>query len=70
VCVCVCVCVHIIVDESDGCGAKFSILVVAERFVGMPLIDRQVYIHTYIHTYIVVAERFVGMPLIDRQVSA
>ena len=30
------------VDESDGCGAKFSVLVVSNKFVGMPLIDRQV----------------------------
>jgi len=36
------------VDESDGCGAKFSILVVAERFVGMPLIDRQRAVHAAI----------------------
>lgn len=29
-------------DESDGCGAKFSLLVVAKKFEGMAVIDRQV----------------------------
>jgi len=33
------------VDESDGCGAKFSILVVSNKFVGMPYIDRQRAVH-------------------------
>ena len=37
------ICIHTYaVDESDGCGAKFAVLVVSDKFVGMPLIDRQV----------------------------
>ena len=32
-------------DESDGCGAKFAVLVVSDKFVGMPLIDRQVCVY-------------------------
>jgi glutaredoxin-related protein/stress-induced morphogen len=33
------------VDESDGCGAKFSLLVVSNKFAGMPQIDRQRAVH-------------------------
>mmetsp|Transcript_8322 Transcript_8322/g.20252 ORF Transcript_8322/g.20252 Transcript_8322/m.20252 type:complete len:260 (+) Transcript_8322:155-934(+) len=32
-------------DESDGCGAKFSLHVVAGEFEGMPLIERQRMVH-------------------------
>mmetsp|Transcript_5037 Transcript_5037/g.7521 ORF Transcript_5037/g.7521 Transcript_5037/m.7521 type:complete len:104 (-) Transcript_5037:229-540(-) len=28
------------VDESDGCGAKFSIVVVSNSFEGVPLLER------------------------------
>ncbi|KAG0726359.1 BolA-like protein 2 [Chionoecetes opilio] len=27
-------------DQSDGCGAKFSVVVVAETFCGKPLLQR------------------------------
>ncbi|XP_050422203.1 bolA-like protein 2 [Adelges cooleyi] len=27
-------------DDSDGCGAKFSVIVVSDRFVGKPLLQR------------------------------
>ncbi|PRP89444.1 bolA-like protein 2-like [Planoprotostelium fungivorum] len=27
-------------DESSGCGAKFSVIVVSSHFVGKPLLDR------------------------------
>ena len=36
------------VDESDGCGAKFSLLVVSNKFAGMPQIDRQRAVHAAI----------------------
>eukprot|EP00007_Cunea_sp_BSH-02190019_P001081 CAMPEP_0174235262 /NCGR_PEP_ID=MMETSP0417-20130205/4771_1 /TAXON_ID=242541 /ORGANISM="Mayorella sp, Strain BSH-02190019" /LENGTH=86 /DNA_ID=CAMNT_0015313747 /DNA_START=36 /DNA_END=296 /DNA_ORIENTATION=+ len=29
-----------VVDESDGCGAKFSVLIVAKAFEGVPLLER------------------------------
>ncbi|XP_049766785.1 bolA-like protein 2 [Schistocerca cancellata] len=27
-------------DESDGCGAKFSVLIVSDKFEGKPLLQR------------------------------
>ncbi|KDR23769.1 BolA-like protein 2 [Zootermopsis nevadensis] len=30
-------------DESDGCGAKFSVLIVSEKFEGKPLLQRHRY---------------------------
>nr|XP_045616976.1 bolA-like protein 2 isoform X3 [Procambarus clarkii] len=27
-------------DQSDGCGAKFSVLIVSPKFVGKPLLQR------------------------------
>jgi len=35
-------------DESDGCGAKFSVLVVSPRFAAMPLVERQRAVHAAI----------------------
>lgn len=33
--------VHVeVTDESDGCGAKFSVLIVSDKFVGKPLLAR------------------------------
>ncbi|CAK1590004.1 unnamed protein product [Parnassius mnemosyne] len=33
--------VHVeVTDESDGCGAKFSVLVVSDKFQGKPLLAR------------------------------
>lgn len=33
--------VHVEVqDESDGCGAKFSVLIVSDKFEGKPLLQR------------------------------
>lgn len=33
--------VHVVVtDESDGCGAKFSALIVSDKFQGKPLLAR------------------------------
>lgn len=29
-----------VVDESDGCGGKFSVIVVSDKFVGKPLLAR------------------------------
>ncbi len=29
-----------VLDESGGCGSKFSLLVVSARFEGVPLLDR------------------------------
>ncbi|KAL0818569.1 hypothetical protein ABMA28_009008 [Loxostege sticticalis] len=29
-----------VTDESDGCGAKFSVLVVSDKFQGKPLLAR------------------------------
>ena len=29
-----------IVDESGGCGDKYSILIISEDFAGLPLVDR------------------------------
>ncbi|XP_015518257.1 bolA-like protein 2 [Neodiprion pinetum] len=29
-----------VVDESDGCGGKFAVLVVSNAFVGKPLLQR------------------------------
>ncbi|XP_052739236.1 bolA-like protein 2 [Bicyclus anynana] len=38
--------VHVEVrDESDGCGAKFSALVVSDRFEGKPPLARQRLVH-------------------------
>jgi stress-induced morphogen len=34
------VCFQEVVDESDGCGGKFSCVVVSEKFRGKPLIQR------------------------------
>mmetsp|Transcript_7935 Transcript_7935/g.22511 ORF Transcript_7935/g.22511 Transcript_7935/m.22511 type:complete len:88 (+) Transcript_7935:100-363(+) len=33
--------VVLVSDESDGCGAKFSVVVVCSAFEGVPLLDRQ-----------------------------
>jgi hypothetical protein len=30
-------------DESDGCGAKFSVLIVSDKFEGKPLLQRHRY---------------------------
>jgi len=30
-------------DESDGCGAKFSVIIVSEKFDGKPLLQRHRY---------------------------
>lgn len=30
-------------DESDGCGAKFSVVVVSDKFEGKPLLQRHRY---------------------------
>jgi stress-induced morphogen len=30
-------------DESDGCGAKFSVLIVSDKFDGKPLLQRHRY---------------------------
>ncbi|EKX44213.1 bola-like protein [Guillardia theta CCMP2712] len=32
-------------DLSDGCGMKFSILIVSPRFDGMPLVERHRAVH-------------------------
>ncbi|CAH4030617.1 bolA-like protein 2 [Pieris brassicae] len=33
--------VHVeVIDDSDGCGAKFSVLVVSDKFQGKPLLAR------------------------------
>ncbi|XP_022120029.1 bolA-like protein 2 [Pieris napi] len=33
--------VHVeVLDDSDGCGAKFSVLVVSDKFQGKPLLAR------------------------------
>lgn len=33
--------VHVeVVDESDGCGGKFSVVVVSDKFQGKPLLAR------------------------------
>ncbi|CAK1552372.1 unnamed protein product [Leptosia nina] len=33
--------VHVeVVDDSDGCGAKFSVVVVSDKFQGKPLLAR------------------------------
>lgn len=32
-----------VVDESDGCGAKFSAIIVSNAFVGKPLLQRHRY---------------------------
>lgn len=29
-----------VIDESDGCGAKFSVVVVSDQFEGKPLLQR------------------------------
>ena len=29
------------VDDSDGCGAKFNVVLVTDEFVGVKLLDRQ-----------------------------
>ncbi|CAH2093408.1 unnamed protein product [Euphydryas editha] len=29
-----------VVDESDGCGGKFSVLIVSDKFQGKPLLAR------------------------------
>lgn len=33
-----------VIDESDGCGGKFSCLVVSEKFKGKPLLQRHRYV--------------------------
>ncbi|KAF3421162.1 hypothetical protein E2986_13846 [Frieseomelitta varia] len=35
-----------VVDESDGCGIKFSVIVVSSAFEGKPLIHRHRSIHS------------------------
>lgn len=30
-------------DESDGCGAKFSVVIVSDKFEGKPLLQRHRY---------------------------
>jgi len=30
-------------DESDGCGAKFSVIIVSDKFEGKPLLQRHRY---------------------------
>lgn len=32
-----------VVDESDGCGGKFSCIIVSEKFQGKPLLQRHRY---------------------------
>ncbi|XP_029166006.1 protein BOLA2 [Nylanderia fulva] len=34
-----------VVDQSDGCGAKFSIVVVSELFQGKPIVQRHRLVH-------------------------
>ncbi|XP_028028379.1 bolA-like protein 2 [Bombyx mandarina] len=39
--------VHVeVTDESDGCGAKFSVLIVSDKFKGKPLLARHRLVNT------------------------
>lgn len=33
-------------DESDGCGAKFSVVIVSDKFLGKPLLARHRLVNT------------------------
>ncbi|RLU17233.1 hypothetical protein DMN91_011302, partial [Ooceraea biroi] len=35
-----------VVDQSDGCGAKFSVIVVSDMFHGKPLLQRHRLVNT------------------------
>ncbi|XP_062528877.1 bolA-like protein 2 isoform X2 [Bombyx mori] len=35
-----------VTDESDGCGAKFSVLIVSDKFKGKPLLARHRLVNT------------------------
>lgn len=34
-----------VIDESDGCGAKFSCIIVSDKFEGIPLIGRHRFVN-------------------------
>ncbi|XP_035447820.1 bolA-like protein 2 [Spodoptera frugiperda] len=39
--------VHVeVTDDSDGCGAKFSVLIVSDKFQGKPLLARHRLVNT------------------------
>lgn len=38
-----------VVDQSDGCGAKFSAIIVSDAFEGKPLLQRHRY---YLFTFL------------------
>ncbi|KAK5644164.1 hypothetical protein RI129_008009 [Pyrocoelia pectoralis] len=36
-------------DESDGCGGKFSCIIVSEKFVGKPLLARHRFVFPFVN---------------------
>ncbi|KAJ0173319.1 hypothetical protein K1T71_011495 [Dendrolimus kikuchii] len=59
-----------VTDESDGCGAKFSVLIVSDKFNGKPLLARHRLVNSVLQEELKSIHAFTQKPLTVEQWKA